>query len=48
MLVDPFRFGIGVGIAGTIVFEMIALIIFTVHSSKNKEKTKNEATEETK
>lgn len=45
MLVDPFRFGIGVGIAGTIGFELLALIMFAIHSSKNKNKSEEKKDE---
>lgn len=38
MIVNPFWFGVGVGVVGTIIFEVIALIVFSVCISKKEGK----------
>lgn len=38
MIVSPFWFGIGVGIFGTIMFELIAFIVFAIYLSNKARK----------
>lgn len=42
MVVNPFWFGVGVGVFGVIVFELIALILIGISTNKKAKKGNNQ------
>lgn len=42
IVVNPLWFGIGIGVFGTVVLEMVLLVTYAICTSKDKEKNKNE------